>query len=143
MATVARCWLAVLLVTTLACSAYAQRATSGEVPRYAPQSPTTSPYLNLLNRNGSAASNYFGLVRPLQRQQHINERATQQTYNQQQELQLLKKQQVAFDQPDIKPTGTAGWFQDYGPSMPYQKSDHYYGQWQTRGGPQRRTTARR
>ena len=106
-----------------------------QVPRYAPQSPTVSPYLALLSRNGTAAGNYFGLVRPLQRQQRINERIVGDVTSQQQELQQLQvKQRTAFDQPTIKPTGTAGWFHDYGQIPPYQRSDHYYSQWDGGGG---------
>jgi hypothetical protein len=122
----------------------ARAAGSSQVPRYTPQSPTVSPYLSLLSRNGSVAGNYYTLVRPLQRQQHINERNSLQNYTQQQELQKLQEQQLsdAFKQPKVKPTGTAGWFQDLGPNSPYQQSDHYYGQWQTGPG-HGRTPARR
>ncbi len=38
---------------------------ASQVPRYTPKSPTVSPYLGLLNRNGTPATNYFGLVRRL------------------------------------------------------------------------------
>jgi len=138
----------VLLFAVLACPAYAQRQGGGrqgqsQVPRYAPSSPTVSPYLNLLSRNGSTAGNYFGLVRPLQRQQGLNENTQVQSYNQQAEIQRLRSQQVAFDQPTVKPTGTAGWFQNPGKQSSYQQTDHYYGQWQTGGGPQRRAQSGR
>jgi hypothetical protein len=116
--------------------------TPSQVPRYTPQSPTVSPYLSLLSRNGSVAGNYYTLVRPLQRQQRINERNSQQAYYQQQELQQLQdlQQDAAFGQPRVKPTGTAGWFQNLGLVSPYQQTDHYYGQWQTgrQSGPRRR-----
>jgi hypothetical protein len=138
----------VLLFAVLACPAYAQRQGGGgqgqsQVPRYAPHSPTVSPYLNLLSRNGSTAGNYFGLVRPLQRQQGFNESTQLQSYDQQAEIQRLRSQQIAFDQPIVKPTGTAGWFQNPGQPSRYQQTDHYYGQWQTRGGPQRGAQAGR
>jgi hypothetical protein len=105
------------------------------VPRYTPQSPTVSPYLSLLSRDGTAAGNYFGLVRPLQRQQRINERTENVVTAQQRELQQLQtNQRTAFDQPTIQPTGTAGWFQDLGPISPFQRSSHFFSQWDAGGG---------
>ena len=116
---------------------------ASQVPRYTPQSPTVSPYLNLLSRNGSVAGNYFGLVRPLQRQQRINERTSQESNEQQQTLARLKSQQkTAFDQPNVKPTGTAGWFHDYGTVAPYQRTDHYYSQWDKTGSSRGRSNRR-
>ncbi len=100
-----------------------------QVPRYTPQTPTTSPYLNLLNRNGSAATNYFGLVRPLLNQKSINEAQSQTASNQEQQIKNVKDQQEAFEQPKVKPTGTAGWFKTEGTTSPYQNASHYYGQW--------------
>jgi len=115
-----------------------------QVPRYAPQSPTVSPYLNLLSRTGSTAGNYYGLVRPLQRQQRINERTTLDATEQQQQLQRLEAQQKAsFDQPTVKPTGTAGWFHDYGTKSPYLQTDHFYSQWDNNSGTNQRRTRRR
>jgi hypothetical protein len=111
-----------------------------QVPRYTPASPTVSPYVNLLNRNGGgAAINYYGLIRPLERQQQVNQRQSQDLFNQgqlignqEQQLSRLQDQQDAFSQPKVKPTGTAGWFQNLGPKPPFQVADHYYGQWQTK-----------
>jgi hypothetical protein len=102
---------------------------TSQVPRYTPQTPTTSPYLNLLNRNGSAASNYFGLVRPLQNQQAINEAQSQTASTQEQQIKNVKDQETAFEQPKVKSTGTAGWFKTEGTTSPYQNASHYYGQW--------------
>lgn len=102
------------------------------VPRYTPATPTVSPYVSLLNRNGGgAATNYYGLVRPLERQQSINVAQSQTASNQEQQIRTVRDQQEAFEQPTIKPTGTAGWFQNTGTKSPYQVSSHYYGQWQT------------
>lgn len=139
-------WIAlILLLLAVAGPAQAQGGRSSnsksasQVPRYTPQSPTISPYLNLLSRNGSVAGNYYGIVRPLQRQQRINERTKQEATEQDQKLQsLAAKQRMAFDQPNIKPTGTAGWFHEYGQVPPYQRTDHYYSQWDTNGGAPRR-----
>jgi hypothetical protein len=104
---------------------------TSKVPRYTPQTPTTSPYLNLLNRNGSAATNYYGLVRPLQNQQAVNETQSQQVNSQEQQIKSVKDQQELFEQPKVKPTGTAGWFKNEGTTSPFQQTSHYYGQWPT------------
>jgi hypothetical protein len=143
-------WIALaFLMAALAGPAQAQGGKSSnsrgasQVPRYTPQSPTVSPYLNLLSRNGSVAGNYYGIVRPLQRQQNINERTKQETTEQQQTLQRLEAQQkTSFDQPTVKPTGTAGWFHEYGQVPPYQRTDHYYSQWDNTGGSGRRSNRR-
>ena len=106
-----------------------RHTTASQVPRYTPQSPTVSPYLSLLSRNGSAAGNYYGLVRPLERQRVLNDVQQQQAASQQQELTNIRTQQQFFEQPTVKPTGTAGWFQNTGATSPYQVTSHYYGQW--------------
>ncbi len=102
---------------------------TSQVPRYTPSTPTTSPYLNLLNRNGSAATNYYGLIRPLQNQQSVNEAQSQAVSSQEQQIKNVKDQQEAFEQPKVKPTGTAGWFKQDGTNPQFQQASHYYGQW--------------
>ncbi len=122
------------IVVSAAGSAWGQgrSTTPTQVPRYVPSSPTVSPYVNLLNRNGSVAGNYFGLVRPLQRQAAINARQTQIVESQEQQLREVQNQQQQdmFEQPNVKPTGTAGWFQNMGATSPFMVNSHYYGQWQ-------------
>jgi hypothetical protein len=113
---------------------------ASQIPRYTPQSPTVSPYINLLNRNGSPASNYYGLIRPLERQQAINATQTQQAETQEQQINSVKNQDESFAQPKIKPTGTAGWFQNMGPTSPFQQTSHYYGQWQAPKSQRRKFT---
>jgi hypothetical protein len=87
--------------------------------------------VNLLNRNGGVATNYYALIRPLQRQASINAGQALTAASQEQQLRSVQQQQEAFEQPTVKPTGTAGWFQNMGATPPYQVSSHYYGQWQT------------
>ena len=48
---------------------------------------------------------------------------------QEQQIRSVKEQQESFEQPTVKPTGTAGWFQNMGTTSPYQVTSHYYGQW--------------
>jgi hypothetical protein len=121
----------------------AHHQTASKVPRYTPASPTVSPYINLLNRNGGgAATNYYGLIRPLEHQSTVNASQSQAVSNQEQQINAVKEQQESFEQPKIKPTGTAGWFQNTGTTSPYQVSSHYYGQWQTGKTQKRKPTGR-
>ncbi len=115
-----------------------ERPHPSSVPRYTPATPTVSPYVSLFSRNGTAATNYYGLVRPLERQQVINQRQTQLSSYNQGQIQKLRDQEEAFSQPKVKPTGTAGWFQTLDDRYGYQIPSHFYGQWNTGGGPQRR-----
>lgn len=64
--------IAVLFVATLAHDCNAQRRATSRVPNYL-QSPTISPYVNLFNNNQGGVNNYFSFVRPMQRQQQINQ----------------------------------------------------------------------
>src|SRR5215212_10305392 len=74
-----------------------------QVPRYTPSTPTVSPYVSLLNRGGGAGTNYYGLIRPLQRQASINASQSQTVASQEQQLRTVQEQQQAFEQPTIKP----------------------------------------
>jgi hypothetical protein len=127
-----RAAIALTIAIRAAGSAFAQGGAhqqASQVPRYVPASPTVSPYVNLLNRNGGAASNYYGLIRPLQRQAAINAAQTQSAAVEEQQIRNVKDQQESFEQPTVKPTGTAGWFQNAGTAATYQDPSHYYGQW--------------
>lgn len=79
------------------------------IRRYQPATPTLSPWLNLLGREG-VLPNYYSLVRPMERQQQFNQqsmafRAQQQLINRQLETQLAQP-------TGIIPTGTHGTFQN-------------------------------
>ena len=110
---------------------YGQGHSPSQVPRYTPSTPTTSPYLNLLNRNGNPATNYYGLVRPLLNQRAINQAQAQTAAAQEQQIKTVKEQQALFEQPNVKPTGTSAWFKNEGTTSPFQNAgqSHYYGQW--------------
>lgn len=138
-----------VIASAIAGSAYGQRhQTTSQVPRYVPQSPTVSPYINLVNGRNGVATNYYGLVRPLERQQRINESQSLQTSNQEQQINQLsdkqnaKQEAVQIQQPKVKPTGTAGWYQTLGSKPPYGVADHYYGQWPDKGKTMKRNGAR-
>lgn len=94
----------------------------GNIPRYEPSSPTTSPYLNLLQPNG-ALPNYHALVRPLQRQAQFNRQF--QTFARQQDLTNDQVEQ-RFLQPVTRPTGAAASFMNLGQGSGYQAYSHFY-----------------
>ncbi|HEX6963086.1 MAG TPA: hypothetical protein VF175_14550 [Lacipirellula sp.] len=77
-------------------------------PRYEPARPTVSPYLNLVRPDGiGGASNYYNLVRPLQRQQEFNQQ--QLHFNQAVATQFQQSQD--FYLRSVRPTGaTAAGF---------------------------------
>jgi len=58
------------------CAAICGTAMAQDVPRYSPQRPTLSPYLNLTRGGVGGLPNYYSLVRPQQNQQAFQRRAT-------------------------------------------------------------------
>lgn len=48
-----------------------------QIPRYQPDRPTVSPYLNLLRNDTGPLPSYHGLVRPLVNQAAVNRRSAQ------------------------------------------------------------------
>jgi hypothetical protein len=122
-------WVLASIADVLHAQGVGPRANPG-IPRYQPQSPTLSPYLNLLRPQG-ALPNYYALVRPIQRQEAFN----------QQSLAFQRRQTLGFErlerefaQPEILPTGTAGWFFDEGRQAPYGNTSHYYQQLEAESG---------
>jgi hypothetical protein len=125
---------AISLMTTPECSAQ-------QVRRYRPNTPTVSPYLNLLrndNDNAGGLPNYYALVRPQLQQQSINQQ--QRAVNQQQ-LSIEAQQAAALGslsnqvQPLLTPTGKAGQFMTQGRGASFQNTSRYF--------PQQRGVARR
>ena len=102
--------------------AQSRRGRTNAVPRYQPPTPTVSPYLNLLRPEGPIP-NYYALVRPLQRQEQFNRQTMAFQERQAQEVERLQRQ---FAQPQVLPTGTAGWFFDEGRQPPFGNTSHYY-----------------
>ncbi|QDU89361.1 hypothetical protein Pla175_27500 [Pirellulimonas nuda] len=126
--------LATLALAAICSDASAQRG-SGQSPRYTPATPTLSPYLGLLSNQGGALPNYFALVRPLQKQQAINRDQT--LALQRQEVQIERTRQE-FGQLEVRPTGTAAWFNNPPQSGGFQNRSHYFGQWDSRANVGRR-----
>lgn len=96
------------------------------VPRYSPQTPTLSPYLNLLQADRGPLPNYFTLVRPLQRQAQLNQQAGLELRRQATEIEQTR---VEFGQRAITATGKASWFFNFGERNQFGQTSHFYGQW--------------
>lgn len=111
---------------------------SQSVQRYQPATPTLSPYLNLLGRQG-VLPNYYALVRPLERQQQFNQQSLD--FRRQQEItnQALERQ---FAQPStINPTGSAGGFFIQSPtSSGFLNTSHFFQQPTVSRDPSSRST---
>ena len=94
--------------------------------RYQPNSPTVSPYLNLLRFNDGGLPNYYSLVRPQQQQRDVNVRGRT----------LIQRQQRRLDQVNaelqtrqtLEPTGKASWFMYPGKRQSFQNTSRYYPQ---------------
>lgn len=94
------------------------------VRRYQPATPTLSPYLNLLGREG-VLPNYYSLVRPQQQQEQFNQQSMAFRRQQQVTNQLLERQ---LAQPSgIIPTGSAGGFLTEGRrGAGFQNTSHFF-----------------
>lgn len=125
-----------------ACFWGASEATAQQpVRRYQPNTPTVSPYLNLLrNDNNGGFPNYYSLVRPQLQQNAFNQR--QRAFNQQQ-LSFESQQAAAVGdlsaqvQPLITPTGKAGQFMMPGQTSGFMNTSRYYQRPMQRGGGRR------
>ncbi|MEQ9408766.1 MAG: hypothetical protein RIK87_13610 [Fuerstiella sp.] len=96
--------LAVILAVPV-CSAVAQ-----DTPRYSPQRPTVSPYLNLLRNNTGPLPNYYSLVRPQLDQRSFDNRISSVTRSQGIAVQRLSSLS-ASRQSDV--TGSGSGFNNY------------------------------
>lgn len=101
-------------------------AQAQRVPRYTPATPTLSPYLGLLRNNNGAIPNYFAFVRPIQRQQQINQQAAVQLQKQALEIERTQEE---FNQLEVGATGKGAWFYNTGTRNQFNQRSHYYGQW--------------
>jgi hypothetical protein len=114
------------LITPLAIALLASRVSHGQqIRRYTPQSPTVSPYLNLLQNNNSGLPNYYSLVRPQLRQRSINRDVQQQEQRQRRQLQHLGTRQESI-QELVAPTGTGGWFMAPGQRAKFLGTSQFY-----------------
>jgi hypothetical protein len=99
---------------------YSQNSSGQDIPRYSPQRPTISPYLNLLRNDSGPLPNYYSLVRPQLRQQSFDNRMLAATRAQEQQVQQLRE---ITDAAAAGPTGTASTF---GNLSHFRNQSHFY-----------------
>ena len=85
-----------------------------QIPRYSPQKPTVSPYVNLLRDEFGGVPNYYSLVRPQLDQQATNNRVA--TASKSQSIAVRRLEEVASG-ATARPTGSGATFRSY---------SHYY-----------------
>jgi hypothetical protein len=113
----------------------AAAASNAQVRRYEPSRPTVSPYLNLFRQNefDQVLPNYHALVRPLQRQQEVNQQQQRILQQQSQALGQLQRNVAAVEQrqaegPLVAPTGQGSWFNRPSNRATFLNSSRYYSQ---------------
>jgi len=89
-------------------------------PRYSPQRPTISPYLNLLRNDSGPLPNYYSLVRPQLNQQSFDNRILSATRAQEQQVRKLNE---VTDADAAGPTGTGSTF---GNLSHFRNRSHFY-----------------
>ena len=109
--------------------------------RYEPARPTLSPYLNLTRPDWGTLPNYQSLVRPMLRQQELNQRAArildrnaqrlQQLGERTEETQELIRGWTSRTPTVANPTGKSSIF---GAVSGFRSYSHYYPSKQGRGG---------
>ena len=95
-------------------------ANGQDVPRYSPERPTVSPYLNLLRNDNGPVPNYYSLVRPQLNQQGFNNRTA--SAARLQSLSIQKIEEVS-QMRSTGPTGTGGVFQDFSHFYPAKRTN--------------------
>lgn len=84
------------------------RASAQQIPRYQPDRPTVSPYLNLLRSDVGPVTSYYGMVRPQLNQQAANQRSAAQTRSLGMAIQSLQ----AANTTTTSGTGTGAVFRN-------------------------------
>lgn len=110
-----------------ACVATASvRGDAQEVRRYQPATPTVSPYLSLDRFNTGGLPNYYTLVRPLNRQRQVNQ--STQRLQRQQGVELRQLQQTFEQRQPLSPvaTGVGSRFLTSGSRSVYRETLQYY-----------------
>lgn len=112
------------ILSVTACSMLFTLITSAgiaqDVPRYTPQRPTISPYLNLLRNDNGTLPNYYSLVRPQLNQQRFDNRILSETQSQAKAVRSLSS---VSGENLVGPTGTASTF---GNRSHFLNRSHFY-----------------
>lgn len=97
------------------------RASNGQdIPRYSPQRPTISPYLNLLRNDNGSLPNYYSLVRPQLFQQSFDNRVLMANRAQERAIQKLS------DLASTETTGATGSGSSFGDLSHFGNRSHFY-----------------
>ncbi len=110
----------ILITLGIMLAVHGRNSAGQDRPRYTPQRPTISPYLNLLRNDSGPLPNYYSLVRPQLNQQSFDNRILSTTRAQ--ELQVRKLNEVT-DAAAAGPTGTGGTF---GNLSQFRNRSHFY-----------------
>ena len=125
---------ALALAATAPSVGWAQAAR--QIPRYTPATPTTSRFLTIFQGGvGGAVTSYYGVVRPQQRQEVLLQQ--QRVDLQQTERRLDLVQRDTLD-PEVRPTGRAGWFKIDSERQGFGNRSQYFFRWDDRRLPARR-----
>jgi hypothetical protein len=110
-------------------------ASSAQVQRYEPSTPTVSPYLNLFreNQQNRALPNYYSLVRPMQQQNQVNQQQQRLLLQQTQEIGQLQTNVNALERREaegllVAPTGKGSWFGRPGTRSAFLNTSRFYSQ---------------
>ena len=86
-----------------------EHAGAQDIPRYSPNRPTVSPYLNLLRTDSGGVPNYYGLVRPQLNQQAFDRQISNTARSQNLAIQKLS---TVSELRSTGPTGTGSVFKN-------------------------------
>ncbi len=99
------------------------RADGQDTPRYRPQRPTVSPYLNLLRNDNGPVPNYYSLVRPQLNQQAFDNRIA--SAARLQSLSIQKLEDIA-ERGATGPTGTGSVYRNLSHFYPAKQATSPY-----------------
>ena len=98
----------------------AQIAPGQDIPRYTPQRPTISPYLNLLRNDNGILPNYYSLVRPQLSQQSFDNRILSTSRSQARAVRRLS------ELSELATAGQTGTASTFGNISHFQNRSHFY-----------------
>ena len=96
----------ILTVLGLGVVLFGPNCNGQQIPRYQPERPTVSPYLNLLRNDTGPLPSYHGLVRPLVNQAAVNQRSAQEARS----LGLAVQSLQSVNSTTVSGTGTGSVF---------------------------------
>lgn len=121
-----RLGIALLAVACLPAASALAQGIPRTVARYQPPTPTTSRYLTVFQGAGGAVSNYYGLVRPQERQlAQINQQ-------QREQRSLLEARVAELEDAEVRSTGQRSWYTLRSQRNTFRDTSHYFMRWDDR-----------